>query len=230
MGLFDRFRGKKKTKAESDSLRDYSGLRMEVFDQDDQFLFMAVLLILQDATPELRQLADAPDIPWEIGAEPFHAKLRAFDSIQKLAVHLEGIVSRVDEDVLKIERLRLVSKDNDRAFFRQGINAVGEVYFTGDPDAFSWVCELRNVSAGGVCLRMKEEDFQIGDELTLRARLSPEQDISEFPCIVRRVTPKRGGMFEYGCQFVNLTAADQDRISRAIMEIQQNLARRSMGR
>ncbi len=230
MGLFDRLRGKKKTEKSTDSPRDYSGLRMEVFDADGAFLFLAVLLILGDGPPELRQLADGPDIPWEIGAEPFPAKLRGFDKNQNLAVHFEGIVSRVDEDALKIEQLRLVSKDNDRAFFRQATSAAGEVYFTGDPDAFAWICEIRNVSAGGVCVRLKEEDFQEGDELTLRARLTPTQDISELNCIVRRVTPKRGGVFEYGCQFIDLTPADQDQISRAIMEMQQYQVRRSMGR
>ena len=231
MGLFDRFSGgraKKTKQTPSESLRDYTGLRVEVLDQDDQLLFLAVLIVLGGGKVDLRLPEGQPKVPEEIGAEPFEAHIRGYEERLQQAVHMEGTVTRISEYSWNVEYLRIVGKDNDRAFFRQNINTVGEVSPVDDPEDVR-VCTVHNVSAGGVCLRVDAE-YPKDTRLKLRTRLTSTQAMSSIMCEVRRVTLRRDGKFEYGCRFLNLSPVDEDRISKAIMEMQQSQARRQLGR
>ena len=87
-------------------------------------------------------------------------------------------------------------------------------------------CELRNISAGGVCIRVPVE-FKQGEQIVFCANM-PRHNLEPLLCEIRRVT-KMKETFEYGCQFLELNDTDQDEIAKIIVDMQQEQIRRQMG-
>ena len=221
MGIFDLFssnRAPAKKTAKSEDLSAYNGMRVEVFDAAQRLLFVAALFVRSGGNAELRQFAGASAPVSMDGPTP--VSLRGFDDHQRLAIHFSCVISPAADRVWTAERLTLTGKDNDRAFFRQATNATGEAVLLG------WVglqngkpCEVRNISAGGVCIQTREE-YPMGSKIVLRFELIRGKEMPALRCQVLRVTPKRGGIFEYGCKFVDMPRGTEDQIARAIMELQ----------
>ena len=226
MGLFDRLAGGKRKKEQearenAESLLDYSGMRVEVYDAENTLLFVARLSITPGGLVQLHQLSAGGE---GLDAAPFPVTVRGFFEAQKLAVHMSGTASWVSDRLWRVEEFRVTSKENDRAFFRQGIDTSGEVTRIGTLGSQACPCEVVNISAGGVCIHTSEQ-FGAGNLLVLRSRLLPDQDLPPVMCEVRRVTEKKKGLYEYGCQFVDLHPAMEDQIARAIVELQRQKLR-----
>ena len=228
MGLFDRLSGggknKKKEKGGSDeSLLDYSGMRVEVLDAEGQMLFTARLSVSEGGLVQLYQQSDGPAGE---GLEPFPVQLRGYHTTQNKAVHMTGTAFWVSDGLWRVDQFRVTGKDNDRAYYRQGIDTGGELVRLGslgsEPAAS---CEVVNISVGGVCVRTDRE-FAAGDRVLLRSRLLPNQNLAPLICEVKRISEKRKGQFEYGCQFVDLNPAQEDQIAKAILELQRQRIRR----
>ena len=230
MGFFDRFskggRGKPAETPAQDSVSEYSGMRVEVMNDEKELLSIARLIVSMGVA-ELQRVGDgdspadreeAPAGPVE-GEQPVHVTLRGFDRVQQKAIHMEGDINQADHDTWRLEKLKVVSKNNDRAFYRQNVDVPGEVRLLDRSGTRPMEpCKLVNISAGGVCLQ-SETEFAVGDTLFLRSRLLPTYELLLY-CTVCRVTPRRGNIKEYGCKFENMDVNAEDQIAKAIFEIQ----------
>ena len=255
MGLFDFLTGgKKNSKNEAadrlGSPRQYSGLRVEVL-QEGELLFVARLAIGEGDLAELQQLSGQA-LPDDLAAwveevhraeiteaiedddvaklirerEPISVRLRGYDEERQAAVHMNARISPLGAELWRATDIVIVARDNDRAFFRQGTqNSTGEVVRLVNGKRETQRCDIVNISAGGVCIRMKEP-YNVGDRLILKAKLLPGQELNPVVCNVRRVMERRGEVFEYGCQFGELNSVTENQISKAIMDLQIKRIRR----
>ncbi len=220
MGLFDRF--KKRTVEEQEAvlpdLSPYSDLAVEVSSMDGQLLFMARLTILLRGRAELRQLS-----PSSLGedVESLPVRIRGYQKSADQAVCLEGAISpQPVRYVWAVENLRLMQVGNDRAFFRLNTNVNARVVPSEGPEAGEEKpCRLLNISVGGARIR-SDFAWQEGDKFTLKVQLLEDREISDLSCRILRVV-KNTPPYEYGCQFLNLSEADQDRITENIFAAQR---------
>ena len=221
MALFDIFRKQEReaTTAPRETAGAYSGMRVEVFDEEENLLFVARLVVSPRDGAELQEL---PGEKIPEGIEELHASIRGYEREQQLAIRMEADIERIMGGIWRATNLHIVGKDNDRAFYRQNVSIEGSVHPEGGE---SVPCEVRNVSTGGVCLRMKEK-FARDDKLRLTVRLLSDQPAMRLWCVVRRVTPRRGGLTEYGCKFITHDPVTESQLSRAIMQLQMKRLRR----
>ena len=61
----------------------------------------------------------------------------------------------------------------------------------------------------------------MGDKFLLRAQLLPDRDPTVILCQVLRVIPREQGRTEYGCRFLELKEADEDKITQIIFDMQR---------
>ena len=250
MGLFDFLSRSEKTKPAAAparaSLEDYSGMRVEVLSEEHELYFLARLRI-SGGTAEMERVSESAlllpqeleDVPeddegagGDAGTEkpepqPVHVLLRGFEETTRLAVHMECDMTHISGKLWRVTGLRVMGKDNDRAFYRQDVGTEGEVMLIGKAAASPDIkkCRVVNISAGGACIRT-EETYEAGDKLLLRSRLLPNSELKPLFCVVRRVTPRKGGETEYGCQFSDMEPAVEDEIAKTILKLQMNRMKR----
>ena len=229
MGLFshkkqDKNQGKAAPAPEetAPSLLDFSGMQVEVLSSEGSLLFIARLSVSDSGKAKLWQVSEGFIPPFE---PPLPVKLRGYFEHDKKAVHFEGEASLTQENLWELENLRLISEENDRAFFRENTQLTGDVRLVGWVGAESKPCDIVNLSAGGVCIRSAEE-YQKDDKLLLTAALHEGAEPVTLLCEVRRVTLKPNGQNEFGCRFVNLDGPREDQIAETIMELQRQKLRR----
>lgn len=201
---------------------DFSGMQVEVLNAEDGLLFTARLSVSDSGKVKLWQASEGFVPPFE---PPLPVKLRGYFEHDKKAVHFEGEATQAQENLWDLENLRLVSEENDRAFFREDTQVAGEARLVGWVGAESKPCDVINLSAGGVCIRSTEE-YQKDDKLLLTAALHDGVEPVTLLCEVRRVTLKSNGQNEFGCRFVNLDGSKEDQIVETIMELQRQKLRR----
>lgn len=229
MGLFHLF-GKKEESAApaaeataAPDLEMYAGMRVEVTAQDGRLLFIAKLLGLQETRAQLHQ-ATKTFLSREM-EEPLAVRIRGYSDRDSKAVYLEGkILPAADEQVWAVTDLTLVKQGNDRAFFRMDIDMDASITPVGRIGAAEETCRLLNISVGGVRIASANR-HDSGDKLLLSVKLSPEKGPSTMLCQVLRVIEREEGC-EYGCRFIELNEADEDRIMQVIF----NLQRKQSGR
>lgn len=78
-------------------------------------------------------------------------------------------------------------------------------------------CLLVNTSAGGACIVTRSR-YTEGQTLCLRMCLSEAEECTPYLCKVLRVTPRRGGCFEYGLLFVHLSQNQRDYLADAMSD------------
>ena len=81
-------------------------------------------------------------------------------------------------------------------------------------------CRLLNISVGGARIGSGRE-YQVGDKFLLRAQLLPDREPTVILCQVLRVIPREQGRTEYGCRFLELKEADEDKITQIIFDMQR---------
>ena len=221
MGLFDRLKKQKASPAPpvGERLEDctYSGMRVEVMTPEGQLLFAAKLMSPRGTSADLYQYSETT-IP--LGTdEPIPAQIRGYNDDERKAVHLEGIITAKPNHVWEVEGLRVSLLRNDRAFFRLSINLDAEFTPFGGGVGEELPCKLLNISVGGASIGT-DYVFQTGDRLRLKVKLMEERDFSYLFCEVLRIIPREDGTTEYGCRFLNLSEADQDKITENIFAAQ----------
>ena len=77
-----------------------------------------------------------------------------------------------------------------------------------------------NISVGGVCVQ-SEQQLREGDKFLLKIRLLEGLDLSMMYCQVLRITVKERGRYEYGCRFLEMNEADEERITQIIFAAQR---------
>lgn len=222
MGLFDLFGKKTKTaparEPEEDALSSYAGMRVEAATQEGRLLFVAKLMYPRGNTAELHQYSEVDML--QEGGEPLPVKIRGYSDSLRKAVYLEGVIHPQPRHIWRVEDLRLIKLDNDRAFFRLDTDLEATMTIFSGLNAGEWSCRMKNISVGGACVAV-ERTLQQGDRFLLKVKLMEDRPVSAMICQVVRITEQGKGLFEYGCQFLELTEEDQDRIAQGIFSAQR---------
>lgn len=232
MSLLDWFGSKKKedppaveaVREELDELRMFSGLRAEVTTREGNLLFVAKLVGLRGITGELQQFTDATAaLPQPAEGEeptPLPVNIRGYSEKYRKAAHLEAVITPKPHRVWQAEQIRVIKTSNDRAFFRIDLDLSAVAAPIGRPGLAEEECRLLNVSVGGVRFRSKAPHYT-GDKLLLKAQFLPDRDPSLMFCQVLRVIEPEKGDTEYGCKFIELNEADEDKILQIIFDLQR---------
>ena len=225
MKLFDLFGKKAKTpepekKKEAgagEELELYSGMRVEVTTAEGQLLFVAKLLGLRGSQGELHQYSQTEAAQAE---GPLPVRIRGYSDHERKAVYLEGVISPLPNKVWQVEELTLIKIENARAFFRLDTNLDATATVFGGLSAGERPCKLLNISVGGAGIG-SEYQYQMGDKFLLKVKLLEDRPVSAMYCQVLRVIEKENAPFEYGCQFLELTEEDQEKITQNIFAAQR---------
>lgn len=226
MGLFDFFKSRPQPEAPAEpEPREepeaftgpcYSHMRVEVTAFDGRLLFVARLMNHRGSTAELYQFSDA-DIPPD--TEPLHVRIRGYHDQERKAIYMEGVISPLPKHVWQVTELAIVRIGNDRAFFRLDTDVAATATSFGS-GAGERPCRMLNISVGGARLA-SEHRYWEGDKFLLSVRLLEDRDPSIMFCEVLRVIEMGEGKYEYGCRFLELNEADQDRITQNIFDAQR---------
>lgn len=229
MGLLDFFHKKGKVEAapaevtDTPDLEVYSGMRVEVTLFDGRLLFVAKLQNLRGDRAELSQYSEA-DLPED--TEPIRVRIRGYHDHEKKAVYMEGTIIPQQKHTWQVEDLTVARIGNDRAFFRLSTNIDATATTFGGFGAGERPCRLLNISLGGACIA-SDYPYREGDKFLLKVRLLEDRDISAMFCQVLRIIDKGESKFEYGCQFLELNDADQEKITQNIFAVQRKQRSRS---
>ena len=224
MGLWDYFK-KKKDEAPPPPPQEedrsvpavYSGMRVEVTSFEGQLLFVAKLVNLRGERAELNQYSETPLAQDQ---EPLHVRIRGYHDRERKAVYMEGIISPLPNRVWKAEELSVTRIGNDRAFFRLDTDLPASATSFSGLNAGEHPCRLLNISVGGACVS-SERTYHKGDKFLLKVRLLENREPSAIYSQVLRIIEKEEGPRLYGCQFLELNEADQDRITENIFAAQR---------
>ncbi|MEY8311967.1 PilZ domain-containing protein [Oscillospiraceae bacterium 42-9] len=201
----------------------YSGMRVEVTDQNDNMLFVAKLQGLRGEQAELHQYSESAIDREE--EEPLPVKIRGYNDHNRKAVYMEGVITPKPQNIWSVAELNVCKVGNDRAFFRLETNLeASATMFTG-LEMGEKPCRLLNISVGGARIT-SERRYHEGDKFLLKVKLLEDRPESAMYSQVVRVLEREDGKTEYGCRFLELTEEDQERITQNIFAAQ----RQKMGR
>lgn len=225
MGLFGLF-GKKHRKAaapeqeEGPFLEDYAGMEAAVTDlEEGDLLFTAKLLGVEGTSGRLHQISQMVTAVRET-EEPLPVQLRGYSGRKSKAAYLTGTIRPSEENrVWTVENLALAKLENDRSFFRMGVEMDAAVTPVERPGAAEEPCKLVDLSVGGARLS-SNYPHQAGERLLLSLDLTQGKTPSTVLCQVLRVIGQEGD-YEYGCRFIELGEADQDRITQILFALQR---------
>ena len=200
MGLFGWFGKSPKQREEEDSQRRareedleiYSGMRVEVSSDDGRMFLVARLTGLRGDRAQLRPAMDGSMLTTL--EEPVLVTLRGYSSKENKAVILKCTVRSGSRDMWLV--------------------------MMGKQDAAPEECRLLNISVGGACIGSGTR-HDVGDKFLLWMKLTPSSEPIQVVCQILRIIERRYGSFEYGCRFLGLSGAEEERILQAIFEMQR---------
>ena len=178
---------------DAEEMEIYSGMRVEVTDTKDIFLFVAKLLGLRGSQAELHQYSE-DEIPFPADQEPMPVKIRGYSDHERKAVYMEGRISPLPHRVWAVTELRVSRVANDRAFFRLETNRDATVTMFSGLEMGEKPCKLVNISIGGACIS-SERRYHEGDKFMLRVKLVEDRPESVMFSQVKRVIEKDGENF-----------------------------------
>ena len=212
-------------KAGGDGMAEvYSGMRVEATTFDGQLLFVAKLLGLRGNQAELHQYSETA-IP-QGGEEPRRIRIRGYSDHERKAVYMEGVITPLPKNIWRVEELTVSKTGNDRAFFRLSTNLEATATMFSGLEMGEKPCRLLNISVGGASVS-SERRYHLGDKFLLKVRLLEDRPVSALFSQVVRITDRSDGKFEYGCQFLELTEDDQEKITQNIFAVQRQQRSRS---
>lgn len=227
MGLLDLLKRKDKDikvepVEEQGALAEYTNMRVEVTTFQGLLLFVAILRNLKGDTGELYQYSKSAVSDESVSdTEPVRVRIRGYYEKAKKAVYMEGTITPLPSaHVWKAEEMVVTGTGNERAFFRLDTNIDATATIISGPNAGDHPCRLLNISVGGARIA-SDRVYEAGDKFLLKVRLLQDRDMSTMFCQVVRVINAGDRGFEYGCQFLELNSADQDRITENIFAIQR---------
>lgn len=201
----------------------YSGMRVEVTAMDGRILFVAKLLGLHGNQAELHQYSEAMLPKTE---EPLPVRIRGYSDRERKAVYMEGVITPLPQNKWAVTELKVCRAGNDRAFFRLDTDLDATATMFSGLAIGEKPCRLLNISIGGARIN-SEYRYHDGDKFLLKVRLLEGRPESAMFSQVMRVIEKDDGRFEYGCQFLELTEADQEQITQNIFAAQRQKRARS---
>jgi len=204
-------------------LEVYSGMRVEVTTFEGQLLFVAKLLGLHGSQAQLHQYSQT-ELPED--SEPLRVRIRGYSDRERKAVYMEGVISPAPKNTWSVEELTVCKTGNDRAFFRLATNLDATATMFSGLEMGEKPCKLLNISVGGASIG-SECRYHHGDKFLLKVKLLEDRPVSAIFSQVMRIVEKEDGRFEYGCQFLELTEDDQEKITQNIFAVQRQQRGRS---
>lgn len=223
MGILDKLGRRKKEEEPSAAPREeadlevYNGMRVEVTSHQGQLLFVAKLLDPWGAQAKLRQFFDAT-ISREQEA-PLPVRIRGYSDRERKAVYMEGLILPEGDDLWKVGELRVLRVGNERAFFRMETDLEATATMFSGLEAGEKPCRMLNISVGGAGIQSASR-YHNGDRFLLKVRLMPDKPTSAMFAQVVRVVEKEGQDPEYGCQFLEMTPEEEEKITQNIFAVQ----------
>lgn len=205
-------------RAQKEDLEIYSGMRVEVASEDKRVFLTAQLVELRGDRAQLEPESDGNLLAGT--EEPIPVVLRGYSSLENKAVQLEGTIRPDPSGKWQAENLVLVKRSNERAFFRVDTNIDAGLTPMGSFSKAEETCKILNLSVGGICLGSRER-HNVGDKFILHTKLLQELESSLMFCQILRIIERKHDYFEYGCQFLRLSAADEERILQIIFDLQR---------
>ncbi len=223
LGLFgksakERRAEESRRRAQEEDLEIYSGMRVEVTSDDGRMFLTAKLLDLRGDRAQLQPQTEGNLLAGT--EEPIPVTLRGYSSKDGKAVVIEGTIRPGPSGVWQAERLVLIKRSNDRAFFRVDTSIDAGITPMGSFSVEEETCKLLNISVGGACVGTKQR-YNVGDKFILRVKLLPDLEPSLMFCQILRIIERKHDYFEYGCRFLRLSTSDEERILQIIFDLQR---------
>ena len=212
------------------------GLRMEVLRYNGDLYFVAKLEWAKDGTYQITS-EDGSAMPYV----EYNSSMKLRGHYKGEAIFVEGVVVGSSAHMWRIAQNRVVRGADQRAFFRQNVkldlmlccgnDLRGDECGENTPQGKFFKGTMLNLSAGGTQITT-EANFAKTDWISLvDVKLVPEMEPFNLICAIRRKADAdgRGKIFVYGCEFVDLGAAEQDRLIKAILTLQRKEIRARRG-
>lgn len=210
------------------------GMLLEVLNASNEVMFRARVTEFDGEAIKIEN-----DLGGEVPPVMYNSefKLRGHLSDDRRVVY-HGTVCGSTKTMWKMDQLANWFTWEKREFFRQNISVealVTRVKWAGDAKddpvrkEEKFKCKLLDVSGGGVLLAC-DAPYNRGDHLRVgNAEILPENEPFSFRVSVRRAEQARYTNL-YGCQFLNMSPSEQDRLVRAIFTLQREEAKRLRGK
>lgn len=138
------------------------------------------------------------------------------------AAPIEGEIASEHEFFWRLEDLKLVRVKNDRAFFRVETNLKARILHMERFVAGEMPARVMNISAGGAAIGTKCQCCK-GDKLLLKVKLLTEEEDWNLFCQVLRIEEHGVSGFVYGCQFIELSEKERERLLESVTGLQYQL-------
>ena len=196
-------------------------LRCTVLTKDNQFLFVGRITHYDPETDMIRLVDyERRQIPRNSAPEGSTVKLfiRLTQNKGELIL-IEGKVVKSMSLFLMIQAVQAVIKEEARDNYRQNIMRPAALSKVNE-EPREVPCTILNVSATGIALQSPGL-FQIGDILELtRQRFRVRGPEHTVKCKVVRMRGLTEGGYFYGCQFVELTQEEENRLYQDMFALQ----------
>lgn len=196
-------------------------LRCTVLTKDNQFLFVGRITHYDPETDMIRLVDyERRQIPRNSAPEGSVVKLfiRLTQNKGELIL-IEGKVVKSMSLFLMIQAVQAVIKEEARDNYRQNIMRPAALSKVNE-EPREVPCTILNVSATGIALQSPGL-FQIGDILELtRQRFRVRGPEHTVKCKVVRMRGLAEGGYFYGCQFVELTQEEENRLYQDMFALQ----------
>lgn len=145
-----------------------------------------------------------------------------YGSRQAKTAPIEGEIASEHEFFWRLEDLKLVRVKNDRAFFRVETNLKARILRMERFGAGEMPARVMNISAEGAAIGTKCQCCK-GDKLLLKVKLLREEEDWNLFCQVLRIEEHGVSGFVYGCQFIELSAKERERLLESVTRLQYQL-------
>ena len=205
----------------------YLGMTLEVLTTENKPIFIGRTADMEDDAIDIASASGGEVPPVLYNTE---VRLRGFLPGMR-PIMLSGVVCGSAKHFWRVHQLKSLYVQENRGFFRQHISVEATVMCVNaifQPDAGpvpqeksgTSPCHLLDISGSGLRLSCRR-DYDVGDWLfVMDADLWPADAPFSFTCRVRRMEDDRLAKV-YGCQFEGLEPREQDRLLRAILQIQR---------
>ncbi len=207
------------------------GARCEVKTKDNAFLCMARNFAVHEGVMTL--VADSGQLPMVIYNTDLKVMLRRNG---RSPLMIFGQVCGSNENQWRVDRLRPISYEEHRAYFRQIVSVAAEVMCVNGatkdtlqkfeelavkiPGDVIVDCRVMDVSLEGVRFRSRRR-FERGDRLMIRNLYLTEGSVYPFVIMMEVRWLGRTSRDEYmcGCKFLNISQREQDALCSAIFTL-----------
>lgn len=151
--------------------------------------------------------------------------VRGYDA-QMDPILLRGTVLQCSEAVCTVGDLVAIPYETQRKRVRYPLCPPADACALDDEEQGPpQLCQLLNISTGGACV-VSSCVYRVEQQLYLRVRRAKDDGYSTYRCRVMRVTPRRGGFFEYGLFFTHMDKRERSGLMEELRAIQAEMEKK----